>query len=174
MKLGTGSYFWATYRVPSGNDKIYLADSVTGRGIFSFDGPSDICGLTYGAGYLWAINRVGNSNAHIYKIKVHINSPGDNCYTTPIEGECSCRHLIGTARSEANGIITSSIQDKHIFAIPPTTSGFSNQWIPHEWGVLDSNYQMNDAIVYEGSYKPAGDSSSTQYYYEISLSLIHI
>lgn len=156
MDLDSNQYLWGT----SYAKYIYLADGLTGRGIFYFDSPGggNIQGLAYGGGYLWAVDDIDGTD-QLHKIKVK----GD--YDVPVQGSRNVRHL--SVKLKSTTVTPVICHLKHNFAAVHTNSYRPSQNHDNDSPDIDHN---GEASWVSMSYTPAGDTSARQYYYQVEFS----
>jgi hypothetical protein len=163
MELEGTRYLWGTV----GNDYIYLLDSESGRGLFSFNRPGGSTDtgydmIAYGAGDLWVAGKTGD-NYSLFRVNV-LDNPG-----LPYEGIKQFRDLRMRITSYVAGSVDAPTgMVYHTFCHPYDAGVAGNQGlIPHSVEVKDLT-GVSDYTVEELYFDPAGDSTVRQYYTLVS------
>ena len=157
MTLDGVPYLWATI----GNDKIYCAEGITGRGLFFFDrpaseGPDSTCnGICFGAGSLWVSENVpGPDRVH----RVNVTRNLDAHY----EGPHVLRHLRMTIQAEPEGDAEHAGTVCHYYSRPYAYEQLKNQGVWLETESFADLSGVANATLKSFPYDPAGDVTSRQ------------
>jgi hypothetical protein len=153
MTVGFRMYLWAT----SEDGYIYLAEAISGRGVFAFASPGQRAarGLAYGGGSLWVVDQVAGTDV-VHKVNV------TSGYGVPLQGKRCVRHLQVRLKSTARRQVADMNVD-HNFA-----EVFANALRPNQ--DVDAGSQLlyavncRDATYSRLWYHPASDWSCPQYY----------
>ena len=160
MQLEGARYLWATV----GDEYIYCADALTGRGLFHFDRPklaegteSDSSwGLCFGNDALWVSENVPGPD-RVHRVNVTKNLDAFS------EGPRVLRHLTMTIETEPEGVCDDPGKAYHYYSRPYAYDQLHNQGIwPETERLIDVSAAPN-ATLKSITYDPAGDSSSRQH-----------
>ncbi len=158
MTLDGVRYLWGTV----GEDFLYCAEALAGRGLFHFARPRSGqdsrlgWGLAFGAGSLWVPEQAGG-RGRIHRVNVTRN------LDAPVEGGRALRHLIMEITTEPEGAEAKPGKVFHNYSRPYAYAQLGNQGAWPETEKAGDASGAGNASVRAITMDPAGDAASRQF-----------